>query len=211
MYDDALKFTPQIALVNVFKLVLMQPSIGILNSPSSRIIKYLTPFQCQILRCINLGLVNLHLSYFWTWWIFIQYYFEYIEQMCVLLFYLFQSEVWPRKHKVAWWIFTQFYFSNGESLPICFGKKVNWWWILTQWVWWKGEHYRWRLMRVGYCMHQRASWTYPPQVFTSVHLFNKIIRSRFTISSPLFRNNWVKIHHRKNKVRWRFTKLIYLF
>ena len=60
-------------------------------------------------------------------------------------------------------------------------------------------------------MRQRAAWTYPPQFFTSVHLFNKIIRSRFTISSPLFKNNWVKIHHRENKVRWRFTKLSYLF
>ena len=51
------------------------------------------------------------------------------------------------------------------------------------------------------CMRQRPSWTYPPQVFTFVHLFNKIVRSRFTISSPLFQNNWVKIHHRENKVR----------
>ena len=51
------------------------------------------------------------------------------------------------------------------------------------------------------CMRQRPSWTYPPQVFTSVHLYNKIVRSRFTISSPLFQNNWVKIHHRENKVR----------
>ena len=33
---------------------------------------------------------------------------------------------------------------------------------------------------------QRASWTYPPQVFTSVHLFYKIVRSRFTNSSPFF-------------------------
>ena len=41
---------------------------------------------------------------------------------------------------------------------------------------------------------KKASWTYPPQIFTSVHLFNKIIRSGFTINSPLFQNNWVKIH-----------------
>ena len=61
------------------------------------------------------------------------------------------------------------------------------------------------------CTCQRASWTYPPQVFTTVHLFNKIIRSGFTINSPLFQNNWVKIHHRKNKVGWRFTKLICIF
>ena len=34
------------------------------------------------------------------------------------------------------------------------------------------------------CTRQSSSWTYPPQVFTSVHLFNKIVRSRFTINSP---------------------------
>ena len=61
------------------------------------------------------------------------------------------------------------------------------------------------------CMRQRASWTYPPQVFTSVHLFSKIVRSGFTINSPLFQINWVKIHHRENKVGWRFTKLICFF
>ena len=60
------------------------------------------------------------------------------------------------------------------------------------------------------CMRQRASWTYPPQVFTSVHLFNKIVGPKFTISSLLFKNNWVKIQI-ENKVRWRFTKLIDLF
>ena len=63
----------------------------------------------------------------------------------------------------------------------------------------------------GLCTRQRASWTYPPQVFTSVHLFIKIVRSVFTINSPHFQNNWVKIHHRKNKVGWRFTKLICFF
>ena len=61
------------------------------------------------------------------------------------------------------------------------------------------------------CTRQRASWTYLPQVFTSVHLFNKIIGSGFAINSPLFQNNWVKIHHRKNKIGWRFTKLICFF
>ena len=51
----------------------------------------------------------------------------------------------------------------------------------------------------------------PTSSLHSVHLFNKIIRSGFTINSPLFQNNWVKIHHRKNKVGWRFTKLICIF
>ena len=37
----------------------------------------------------------------------------------------------------------------------------------------------------------------PPLLFTSVHLFKKILGSRFTISSPRFQNNRVKIHRRK--------------
>ena len=37
-------------------------------------------------------------------------------------------------------------------------------------------------------------------LLTSVHLFNKSVRSGFIINSPLFQNNWVKIHHRENKV-----------
>ena len=49
---------------------------------------------------------------------------------------------------------------------------------------------------------------YPPQVFTSVHLFNNIARSRFIISSPFFYNNWVKIHRCENKVWWRLIKQI---
>ena len=38
---------------------LMQPSIGTINSPSSRIVKILTPSRrrtCRILRCINFGI-----------------------------------------------------------------------------------------------------------------------------------------------------------
>ena len=43
---------------------------------------------------------------------------------------------------------------------------------------------------------------------SSLHLCSPLQqkRSGFTINSPLFQNNWVKIHHRKNKVGWRFTK-----
>ena len=33
--------------------------------------------------------------------------------------------------------------------------------------------------------------------------------SGFTINSPLFKYNWVTIHHSENKVKWRFTKLIF--
>ena len=37
-------------------LTLVQPSMGTLNSPSSRVSKDLMPSQCQILRCINFGI-----------------------------------------------------------------------------------------------------------------------------------------------------------
>ena len=36
--------------------LLMQPSMGTLNSPSSRVIKDLMPTRCHILRCINFGI-----------------------------------------------------------------------------------------------------------------------------------------------------------
>ena len=60
------------------------------------------------------------------------------------------------------------------------------------------------------CSHQRPPWTSPPQVFTSVHLLKKFVGSRFTISSPRFQNNWVKIHRRKKWDRSRFTKVKFL-
>ena len=34
----------------------MQPSIDILNTPSSRVLKDSVPLQCQILRCTNFGI-----------------------------------------------------------------------------------------------------------------------------------------------------------
>ena len=76
-----------IMLIHLF-VSFMQPSMGTLNSPSSRVVKDSTPFQFRIFRCINfgigesspnlflnivnlylvkfedLGLVNLHLIYF---------------------------------------------------------------------------------------------------------------------------------------------------
>ena len=60
------------------------------------------------------------------------------------------------------------------------------------------------------CSRQRPPWTSPPQVFTSVHLLKKFVGSRFTISSPRFQNNWVKIHRRKKRERSRFTKVKFL-
>ena len=60
------------------------------------------------------------------------------------------------------------------------------------------------------CSRQRPPWTSPPQVLTSVHLLKKFAGSRFTISSPRFQNNWVKIHRRKKWDRSRFTKVKFL-
>ena len=36
--------------------ILMQPSMGTLNSPSSRVVKDSTPYRRQILRCIHFGI-----------------------------------------------------------------------------------------------------------------------------------------------------------
>ena len=65
----------------------------------------------------------------------------------------------------------------------------------------KSNLFKWKLSDDDLLHTSKAILNLPPQVFTSVHLFNKIVRSRFTISSPVFPNNWVKIHHRENKVR----------
>ena len=66
-------------LWTVFKL-LMQPSMGTLNLPSSRVVKDSTPSRRRILRYINfrigeslpilfLGMMNLHLIILEAWWI----------------------------------------------------------------------------------------------------------------------------------------------
>ena len=123
----------------------MQPSMGTLNSPSSRVVKDSTPSWRRILRYINfeigesspilfLDMVNLHLIIFEAWWI--------LNETCVLLFYYFlyfKVNLDIAKNKSAWWIFTQLYFCCDESWPNYFGNEVNWWWILTLQFWWKGE------------------------------------------------------------------------
>ena len=77
--------------------------------------------------------------------------------------------------------------------------KQNRAWVLPSKTWslWINPRF-WQMLKLGFgcdvgqislyslCTRQRASWTYSPQVFTSVHLFNKIVRSGFTINSPLF-------------------------
>ena len=61
-------------------LILMQPSMGTLNSSSSRVVKVSTPSWRLILRYINFGMgesspilffdmMNLHLIIFEAWWI----------------------------------------------------------------------------------------------------------------------------------------------
>ena len=63
-----------------FSLLLMQSSMGTLNSPSSRVVKDSTPSRRRILRYINFGIgesspilfldmMNLHLIIFKAWWI----------------------------------------------------------------------------------------------------------------------------------------------
>ena len=66
------------------------------------------------------------------------------------------------------------------------------------------------------CTHHRASWTYLPQVFTYVHLFNKIVESRFTISSPLFqktgpRFTTAKIKSGEDSPCWFFSRSRFTF
>ena len=105
----------------------MQPSMGTLNSPSSRIVKDLTPSRCRILRYINFGIgaskpilfldmVNLHLIIFEAWhgesWtnlrfisllysLFLSLFLYFLCANFVLLFSLFDSESWPRQKQIS--------------------------------------------------------------------------------------------------------------
>ena len=128
--------------------------------------------------------------------------------------------LWNEKGGLLGFYFTKICQAHDESVKVTTTSKHAWTYFnfsgvldLFSYVWLKFKQrleltMLWDLLlfisgrlKCDLCMRQRPSWTYPPQVFTSVHLFNKIVRSRFTISSPLFQNNWVKIHHRENKVR----------
>ena len=124
-------------MAHSYPRVLMQPSMGTLNSPSSRVVKDSTPSRRRILRYINFGIgesspilfldmMNLHLIIFEAFWILNElfYYFLY-----------FKVNLDPEKNKQtnksAWRIFTQLYICGGESWPNYLGNDVNWWWILT--------------------------------------------------------------------------------
>ena len=112
---------------------LMQPSMGTLNSPSSRIVKDSTPslevykFRDRwILTYFIFGNGESSLNNIWS--------MVNLEPTCVLLFYYFlclKANLDLEKNKSAWWIFTQLYFRGGESWPNYFRIEVNWWWILT--------------------------------------------------------------------------------
>ena len=91
-----LTFQPANHIHNAF----MQPSMGILDSLSSRVIKDLTLSRRQIFRCINFGvgessrnlylnMMNLYLVKFEARWILNE------PAFFVLLFCLFKSESWP--------------------------------------------------------------------------------------------------------------------
>ena len=69
----------------------MQPSMGTLNSPSSRVVKDSTPSRRRILRYINFGIlfldmVNLHLIIFEAWWI--------LNERAIYCFIIFFSLKW---------------------------------------------------------------------------------------------------------------------
>ena len=83
-------------------LLLMQPSIGTLNSPSSRIVKDSTPSRRRILRFDAVSTSNLEVYKFGDWWILTYFIFGHgesslnniwsmvnLERTCVLLFYYF--------------------------------------------------------------------------------------------------------------------------
>ena len=61
-----------------------------------------------------------------------------------------------------------------------------------------------------FLVYAGVNWHLEPTLLKSSP-FHQIIGSRIVISSPLFQNNLVKIHHNKNKIGWRFTKLICFF
>ena len=122
----------------------MQPSMGILNSPSSRIVKDSTPSRRRILRYINFifGHGESSPNNIWS--------MANLEWTCILLFYYFlclKVNLDLEKNKSVWWIFTQLFFSrrwilthllkkkrwtDSESWPNDFVEKVN-----------RGEDLRW--------------------------------------------------------------------
>ena len=133
------------------KETFMQPSMGTLNSPSSRVIKDLTPSRRWILRYVHfvigksspilfLNMMNLHLKIFEAWWILSERAFY-----CFIIFFIWKWS-WPRKNNQLGESSPNFIFAvvklepiilekrwlDGESWPNNFIGKVN-----------RGEDMRW--------------------------------------------------------------------
>ena len=119
-------------------LDLMQPSIGILNSPSSRVVKDSTSSQRRNLRFINFGIgESLSISFSIKRIIMLQYlkHGESWMNMCftVLLFIYFKVNLDP-ENKSAWQISTHgpvfffFFFFFGCLFVFCFCFCFFLWW-----------------------------------------------------------------------------------
>ena len=120
----------------------MQPSMGILNSPSSRIVKDSTPSRRRILRYINFifGHGESSPNNIWS--------MANLEWTCILLFYYFlclKVNLDLEKKQISLVnLHPTFFFTAVNLDPLVKEKKVNWQWILTKRFCWKGEQ-RWRL------------------------------------------------------------------
>ena len=128
---------------------LMQPSMGTLNSPSSRVVKDLTPSQRRILKYVNFGIgesspiifldmVNLHLIIYEAWRILNEcafYYFLYFKVNLDLEKTNQLGESSPNFIFVVVNldpIILEMRWIGGESWPNDFDEKVN-----------RGEDLRW--------------------------------------------------------------------
>ena len=126
-----------LAAACLFCIVLMRPSMGILNSPSSRVV---TRFDA-------ISTSNLEVYKFRDWWIFTYFIFGHgesspnniwsmvnLERTCVLLFYYFlyfKVNLALEKTNQLGESSSKFIFALVNLDPIILEKEVNWWWILT--------------------------------------------------------------------------------
>ena len=136
--------------------VLMQPSVGTLNSPSSRVIKDSTLSRRRILRCINFGIgesspyLFLHMVNLEQKGVLFFYYFVYLKANLDLEktnqfgesspnFIFAAVNLDPLVKEKRW--------TDGESWPNDFVKKVN-----------RGEDLRWVVSRCPalWRMHEKS-------------------------------------------------------
>ena len=137
LYNFHSPFSPSIDFIVAFFEIgptclwcyLMQPSMGNLNLPFSRVAS-----RRRILRCIIFGIgesppslyldmVNLYLMIFEAWWI--------LNENVFYCFFILINWKWILTYRKK-----QISLVNLHptllSWPNCFGKEVNWWWILNQ-------------------------------------------------------------------------------